>query len=286
MATLLEQIQNKKKLIEKKAALIEKKQSWIKKKQSEIDDLNNGLVDQEREWLRYDIKSLEDDIRRANNEIAEANKRIEELNTKQKILDEKAANRNIKPILEFLEKYKELVIEYYEKGIKEYYEAKKEYYDYCKSLGYFLSEAEQAKKEELLVKFNKVRGWTDYNVPNPDYNPNIKWSSKTMKVHYDGTAEYAERFYKPENDYIGAMNRLTNEIKKDCENKYDRLVDEVMYYTGKITDASHLRVNAKGELDGYVIGEKGKARVHTEGAAGYNIQRFHYRTYVNVLKDM
>lgn len=284
MATLLEQIENKKKLIEKKKDLISKKSKWIEKKQIQINDLTNDLSDNERKWLGYDIESLADDIRRAQRDIEEATTRLEELNTKQKIEEEKANNRNIKPILDFLNKYKKIVIEYYEKGIKEYYQTKKEYYDYCNSLGYFPTEEEKSKQKELLNKYNEVRGWTDYDVPNPYYDPNDRWSRKTMKVHHEGSSEYAERFYQCENDYVGAMTRLNKEITKDCENKYDKLVDEVMYYTGKITDVSRLDVNEKGELDGYVIGEKGKANVHTEGAAGYNIQRFHYRTYVKEVK--
>lgn len=69
-------------------------------------------------------------------------------------------------------------------------------------------------------------------------------------------------------------------IARDVEIKYINLVEKVKEITGRITDASFIRVNEKGSLDGYIEGENGRARVNTFEAGGWNIQRFHYRTKV------
>lgn len=69
-------------------------------------------------------------------------------------------------------------------------------------------------------------------------------------------------------------------LERDIELKYIKLVQMVKDITGSITDATLLRANEKGELDGIIIGENGTAKVNTFGAGGWNIQRFHYRTKV------
>ena len=69
-------------------------------------------------------------------------------------------------------------------------------------------------------------------------------------------------------------------VERDKELKYIDLVEKVKQITGKITDASCLRINEKGSIDGYIDGELGRAKVNTFEAGGWNIQRFHYRTKV------
>ena len=44
-------------------------------------------------------------------------------------------------------------------------------------------------------------------------------------------------------------------------------------------DASYLSIK-NVNLNGYIIGKDGKATVETIGAAGYNIQIYHYRTLI------
>lgn len=76
-------------------------------------------------------------------------------------------------------------------------------------------------------------------------------------------------------------------IRKTVENekqiKIIQLTMRVTDVTGTITDASHLSIGEKGDLVGYIKGEKGTAEVQTISAGGWNIQRFHYRTIVTKL---
>ena len=69
-------------------------------------------------------------------------------------------------------------------------------------------------------------------------------------------------------------------VERDIELRYIDFVQKVKNITGKIIDASFLRMGEKGEINGFVEGEKGRAKVETFGAGGWNIQRFHYRTKV------
>ena len=61
-------------------------------------------------------------------------------------------------------------------------------------------------------------------------------------------------------------------------------VERVNKIVGQITDAYGLRVGGNGELNGIIIGTKGKASVETIGCAGYNIQCYHFRCYIREVK--
>lgn len=113
-----------------------------------------------------------------------------------------------------------------------------------------------------------------------------KWSPD--KEIYDAYCE-AMRQYKQE--YSDLTRHLV--FNKDKEEELNKILDEeekgkifdlikrVTKVTGTIIDASGLRIGEQnGELNGFVLGEEGKAYVETIGAGGYNIQRFHYRVLV------
>lgn len=82
-------------------------------------------------------------------------------------------------------------------------------------------------------------------------------------------------------------------MEKEKENKYFQLVDQITKYVGEIKDVSNLKIGPKGDLNGLVIGDKGKASVQTIFAGGEHVneivnikhgQVLHYRTVVKPLK--
>ncbi|MGG1263807.1 hypothetical protein [Brevibacillus laterosporus] len=84
-------------------------------------------------------------------------------------------------------------------------------------------------------------------------------------------------------DEIERLEWLDKDLEEDKKAKMLDLVYRINAVVGTITDASGLRVNQKGNLDGIIVGDKGKAKIETIGAGGWNIQCFHFRTLIHKL---
>jgi len=73
-----------------------------------------------------------------------------------------------------------------------------------------------------------------------------------------------------------------------AENIVLNLIDRTIEIAGKITDCSYLTLEQDNQgyliINGIVIGEKGKAKVESIGAGGYNIQRYHIRVLVKEVR--
>ena len=96
----------------------------------------------------------------------------------------------------------------------------------------------------------------------------------------DGEYEYLIP-YNRERKIEDAIARLEKDLKDEAERKYDFIIERTNAIVGEITDASGLKVGAKGDLNGYIKGTRGMAKVQTIGAGGYNIQCFHFRTLIH-----
>ena len=95
------------------------------------------------------------------------------------------------------------------------------------------------------------------------------------------TKMVATRDYsKADRTHVVDESKLEEILLKDCKARYFELVNEVTDITGIIKDATNLAIHG-GELNGIIIGEKGKAKVQTFSAGGWRIQCFHYRTRVD-----
>ena len=70
----------------------------------------------------------------------------------------------------------------------------------------------------------------------------------------------------------------------EADRKYDFIIERTNAIVGKITDAAGLTIGAKDDLNGFIIGDKGTAKVTTIGAGGYNIQCYHFRTLIREAK--
>ena len=259
--TLNDRISKAEETITKKQNTIEKKVALIAKKQDKMTKVDSN----EAKWLEFDIKNLQEDIIRLQKEVAEKQKSLEGYKEQLEKEIEKANSRDVKVIIDFLEMWKGLVKNFYEESFPKWIEAREAYFkadhDYCQEAnhGDWRRTNDRTKLEEL----KKVR--------------------KTANERFNG--------WKFLNPYIVGHREVSldwEKIQKDLDHeanvKYDFIIERTNKIVGQITDASHLSISEKGDLNGIIYGTKGNAYVETIGAGGYNIQCFHFRTLIHEAK--
>ena len=225
----------------------------------------------DRERLRTNIYELDNCRKVCENWETKLNERINKDNIEK-----------IKPIWDFLCEWEKRSIEWYRENCKAYFNLKKEYEN--KFNEYLNSDEYKEDVENSLRCYNK-----EY------LEQHRKYLENSAKYHLE--SRFKERYYEDIDSFTKAITKikyeytgyevdeelLKKEVAKEKENKYFDLVNRITKVIGEITNASNLNVGPKGELEGIVEGLKGKVRVETIGAGGYNIQRFHFRTLVHKL---
>ena len=227
-----------------------------------------------RDRLRTNIYDLDSCKRVCENWEIKLNERINKDNIEK-----------ISSIWQFLCEWEKKSIEWYKENCKLYFELKKSYEK--KLTEYKNSDLFKERLEARLEQYNK-----EY------LERNGRWLESIVKHSLENNFE--DNYYNAIDVFTKAITkfrwrnnkrvgyevdeaRLEKEVAKEKEKKYFDLVNRITKVIGKIINASDLRVGPKGELEGIVEGEKGKVRVETVGAGGYNIQRFHFRTLVHKL---
>lgn len=215
-------------------------------------------------------------------EIELAKKSIEKYEADIQSTVEKDNSRDVPAILEFLENWKQRVFTTYEEIIKAYFEAKKEvrrlYEVFCKTGNvYDTTSAEYlAYDSARIALYSKIKG---YYEERPFTNRWGESDKKDVKVR-EGEWEVAKAYIN-QVSYDDAIKHLNKDIAEEAKRKYDFIIERVNSICGQITDASNLKVGAKGDLNGIIVGTKGSASLSTIGAGGYAVQIFHYRTLIH-----
>lgn len=240
------------------------------KTKEEIEELREPYRGTDNSWSIYEVVSKLDDIKGAEKKLRDAhivlmnwNEKLNAEIEKEKFINESAP----KVIIEFLEKWKEMAYDWYIKKHEAYQDFKKK-----------IREEEEQAKIDL--------GITQYRRPTREQEKSLielgldYKSIEARKHQFAGTIVMEmDRIRKGERE-----KWLDKTLEADKKMKLLDLVNRITHITGVIIDASNLRISAVGNLNGYVVGERGKAKVETIGAGGYNIQCFHYRTLVNKMK--
>lgn len=271
-------------------ASIEFIQKRIAGKEKEIDKLTKKIERiRKAEATGWEVNPYyynESDLKWALRDLEEAQKGLADYKAQLAVEEEKAQSRNVPAILEFLEAWKKRVFEFYDADLREAFAEQERIRKLSKiaaDLNWGTPEYEEAHKayeEASKANYAKHHGY---------YRPLTDEEKKQTRYRYthkikirDGEWEYLRHYFQP--TYEESIAKLQKDLDEEANRKYDFIIERTTAITGKITDASGLRVGAKGDLNGYIIGEKGTAKVQTIGAGGYNIQCYHFRTLINEQK--
>ena len=223
----------------------------------------------------------ESDLKYTLRDIEEVKKALESYRSQLVTEREKAASRNVPVIVEFLNGWRDRVLEFYFEKFKEYYDEKEKVFElYSKVEDSFYydknSPARLAYDEARAIFYNKCHGYYERR----DFiNKWGKPDHKNVKVK-DGEYECLIP-YIHERTLDEAIAKFKKDLDKEWARKYDFIIERTNAIVGQITDASDLRIGAKHDLNGHIIGTKGTAKVQTIDAGGYNIQCYHFRTLIN-----
>lgn len=267
-------------------AKVAKRKAVLKKHREQLAKLIQKGADE------FDISIKKDDIESAKRKLEEAEKILN--NWKEK-LDERITaddylEANAPEILkDVLENWKQHAIAYYRQRQIDVIEFRKD-----------LKAQERAARLEALQtlpslerarKLYEGREVTDYDLAN-------LWPRKDVDefLHERGLDYYQiQKKLKGEGDGVTfRLLEIHDEQERETwlertmeEEKRAKLLDligRIMSTVGTITDAAALRIGPEGDINGYIEGTEGKAKIQTIGAGGYNIQCFHFRTLIHEYK--
>lgn len=247
----IEFIQNRVAGAEAKVAKLEKKlERILNAKAHDYEDGFNPYC-----YSDYDLRSTEKELGKAK---ASLEKYKADLQTEQ----EKAASRNVKVILDFLEMWKKRVFDYYVDAMPMYKVAKADWY---------------AEDSRYCDWWNRER-----RNATPEERKKIENAHRQAKKEFASDWNWLTAYV----DYRDVLDseKLRKDLEQESNRKYDFIIERCNEICGQITDAAGLSIGAKDDLNGYVIGTKGTAKVQTIGAGGYNIQCYHFRTLINEMK--
>lgn len=264
---ITKRIEGKKKEIEK----LEKKLSRIEKARATNWEVNPYYYhESDLKWTQKDL----DDARVALSNYEK------ELQTET----EKANSRNVPAIIKFLDGWRERATAEYREALTEYHNERSRIRGLYKEMeGTRYGTPEREAKEEEIKKAQdalhcKLNGY--YHTETYE----IKGRKYTKKVKdRDGELEFIHRYIYYA--FGEAMQKIERELKQEANRKYDFIIERTNAAVGEIKDASGLYIGStRGELNGYIIGERGKVEVETIMAGGYNIQCLHLRVLIKKVK--
>jgi len=141
-------------------------------------------------------------------------------------------------------------------------------------------------QENLITKWDAYDEWKKSEIRAALKNePAYRDRDAYRQFHYDMRTKWGSNWY--EFAYIKSEEIHKANVKA-AEVLVLNLVERTVEITGKITDAKYLYLDRDNAgyaiINGVVVGEKGKARVESIGAGGYNIQRYHIRVLVKEVR--
>lgn len=220
------------------------------------------------------------DKRSTLRDIEGLKKNLENYEAELQIAVEKENSRNVQVIIDFLEGWKEKVFAEYNRDLTQAYEMRDEVRKLYPSYSTPKDSAEYLEWQEINKEYNeRIKGIYSYELC---MNPWTKREEKYKVKIEDGIWEYLTNYlsYKTLED---ALDRLNKDLIEEMNRKYDFIIERTNKFVGQIEDVSNLYVAANGELNGYIFGTKGKAKVTTIIANG-PIRIAHFRVLIKGVK--
>ena len=267
-------------------ATVAKKRAVIEKHRTQLAKMISKGAD---EW----------DIRFKREEIAEAIKKLEEAERVAKNWEDKLGEHITRDafieanapqvIKDFLENWKANAIAYYLKN-------RIDFIDYQKDLWKREREARREALKTLPELEDERKRFADREPS--DFELGNLWPRKPVEeflkergLDYNSVREkLAARSDPITAKLVQTRNKeereawLEKTIEEEKKAKLADLISRINKVVGTITDASSLTIGGKGDINGFVVGTEGKAKVETIGAGCYNIVCFHFRTLIHEIK--
>lgn len=222
----------------------------------------------------------ESDKRRTLLELEEVRQTLAKYQQQLTEAQEKAASRNVTAILDFLELWKARCMDFYGKGLHDVYSDMEQIRAMeCRRNEMSRDDPARADLDNLIrdrrrKHFEELHGLYETRT---EVRNGRKYTS-SVKIS-EGAWEYVEHYVG--RSFEESMEKVKKDLDQEADRKYDFIIDRTCAIVGEITDASGLKIGAKQDLNGIIVGTKGRAKVSTIGAGGYNIQCFHFRTLIN-----
>jgi hypothetical protein len=250
-------------------------------------DAARASQNSELSWAIYEAQNKDNDIKGATRKLSDAETILSnwEVRLGAAIEKERFLEGNAPQVIkDFMEQWKAMAIDWCIKRYDNYliYSAKLDAEVEAAELAYWKATPEYARffeNGELRYRPNNFDNKKDKYLKE---NGGLDYASvKRKKAEYAGGTVMTMLTYRDEQERLAWLEKVMEAEKKA---KMFDLINRIHGLIGAITDAQYLRISPKGNLDGYVDGENGRAKVETIGAGGYNIQIFHFRTLVHKLK--
>ena len=207
-----------------------------------------------------------DEAIRAYCDLAEAKVTLKKYQEQLSKIDEFNNSEKVEVIWDFLMNWRKEAYNFYVENVKLYKELKDNY---------------DAKLEEFMSQ-PENKDFIDKAPDNRKVTFRMRLQNQ-FKEHYysriEGLTMNISNGYGKWDD-----QKLNKVLDKDVQNKYNKFIAQIQEKAGNIVDVSMLHIGPKGDINGYVTGDKNKVHVETIMAGGYNIQILHYRTLVNIVK--
>lgn len=199
------------------------------------------------------------DLSSARREFEQTKEKLEDFRNRLAQEERRAAARNIRPLLDFLEDWRQRNEEFYRDAYRRYVAGRETHREKCKK-----AEGDELKRFRTAY----LEKWTFLS----EYI-----TGGRGQIYYDDNdlSSFVPAFLE---------EKMLRDLRLEADAKYDFLVMQIEKLGGALRDVSNLCVACNGELNGLVLGEKNIVSVKTVGAGGYNIQRFHFRTLVRLIK--